>query len=261
MLRIALANLRRGRSPGDALALTLAAIAEAGAAGAAVVCFPEAYVPGYRCLGGNVPPPDGGFLERAWNELAGAAAGARVAVVLGTERATSPLPTIAAAVFGPDGRRVGFQDKVQLDPGEEGVYQPGAERRVFRAGELTFGVAICHEAFRYPETVRWAVRRGAQVVFSPHLSEYEPGERRGGGFADPGGSFHEGSMRCRAAENTCYFASVNCASTDSPTTSAVIDPEGGVVAAQPRGREGLLLADLDLARATGLLARRYRPLD
>ena len=31
-------------------------------------------------------------------------------------------------------------------------------------GALTFGVAICHEGWRYPETVRWAARRGAHVV-------------------------------------------------------------------------------------------------
>jgi len=34
---------------------------------------------------------------------------------------------------------------------------------------------ICHEGWRYPETVRWAVRRGAQVVFHPHAHVAEPG--------------------------------------------------------------------------------------
>ena len=63
---------------------------------------------------------------------------------------------------------------------------------------------------------------------------------------------------CRAAENTCYFATVNYASVGSPTTSAVVRPDGTLQSYQPYGQEGLLVADLDLAEATGLLAARWR---
>ena len=35
-------------------------------------------------------------------------------------------------------------------------------------------------------------------------------------------------------------------------------PDGTLLAFQPYGREGLLVADLDLDAATGLLAKRYR---
>ena len=55
-----------------------------------------------------------------------------------------------------------------------------------RPGPLTFGVAICHEGWRYPETVRWAARRGAHVVFHPHFHQAEPGGYRPTTFADPG---------------------------------------------------------------------------
>ena len=132
------------------------------------------------------------------------------------------------------------------------------ERRVFTAGPLTFGVVICHEGWRYPETVRWAVRRGAQVVFHPHAHVAEPGSYRPATFADPANTFHEKAMLCRAAENTCYFASVNCASEGSGTTSAVVRPDGTLQCYQPYGQEGLLVADLDLGAATGLLASRCR---
>ena len=64
--------------------------------------------------------------------------------------------------------------------------------------------------------------------------------------------------RGMAAENSCYFASVNCASHGSPTTSAVVRPDGTVLAWQPYGKEGLLVADLGTAAATGLLAARCR---
>jgi ribosomal protein S18 acetylase RimI-like enzyme len=165
---------------------------------------------------------------------------------------------ISALVLGPDGALVGFQDKVQLDPSEDTTYAPGVGRRLFHAGPLTFGIAICHEGFRYPETVRWAARRGAHLVFHPHFHEAEPGAFRPTSFADPANTFHEKSALCRAAENTCYFATVNCASPGSPTTSAVIRPDGALLAHQPYGEEGLLIADLDLAAATGLLASRYK---
>ena len=75
-----------------------------------------------------------------------------------------------------------------------------------------------------------------------------------------GTKFHEKAPLCRAAENTCYVASVNCASAGSPTTSAVVRPDGTLLSYQPYGEEGLLIADIDIAGATGLLASRYRPI-
>jgi hypothetical protein len=51
---------------------------------------------------------------------------------------------------------------------------------------------------------------------------------------------------------------VNCASNGSPSTSAVIGPDGVAIAWQPYGKEGLLVVDIDTAKATGLLAARYR---
>src|SRR6185436_16831794 len=112
---------------------------------------------------------------------------------------------------------------------------------------------------RYPETVRWAVRHGAQIVFHPQFHQSEPGSYQPTSFGDPLNSFHEKACLCRAAENTCYFATVNYASEGAPTTSAVAAPDGTLLCYQPYGKEGLLFADIDLNTATGLLASRYRP--
>jgi predicted amidohydrolase len=258
IVRIALANLRYPPTPDDSVMLVQDAIAHASTANAAVVCFPECYVPGYRAAGKPAPPIDAPFLERAWSAVAKSAAAAGVAVVLGTERLVDGESRITALVVDRDGTIAGFQDKVQLDPSEEMTYSPGSDRQVFQAGPLTFGVAICHEGWRYPETVRWSARRGAQVVFHPHFHEPEPGAFRPTTFADPMNTFHEKAMLCRAAENSCYFASVNCASKGSPTTSAVIRPDGTVLAWQPYGKEGLLVVDIDTDEATGLLATRCK---
>lgn len=257
--RVALANLPHPPTPDESVALAEQAIADAAAKNADVICFPECFVPGYRGLNRRVPPPDPAFLERAWSSVAAAAAKRNVAVVLGTERVAAEGVLISALVVDRDGTVAGFQDKVQLDPSEEGTYVAGSGRRIFHAGPLTFGIAICHEGWRYPETVRWAARQGAQVVFHPHLHEAEPGSYRPTAFADPANTFHEKAALCRAAENTCFFATVNYASEGSPTTSAVVRPDGTVLCYQPYGRAGLLVADVDLAEATGLLAARYTP--
>jgi predicted amidohydrolase len=257
LFRIALANIRFPATPEESVTLVEQAIAQASIERAGLICFPECFIPGYR-IGKTVPTPDAAFLERAWSDIAAAAAKANLAVVLGTERVVDDALFATALVINRDGTIAGFQDKVQLDPSEEGTYSPGSGRRVFQTGPLTFGVAICHEGWRYPETVRWAARHGAHVVFQPHFHEAAPGSYRPSSFADPANSFHEKAILCRAAENTCYFASVNCASAGSPTTSAVVRPDGTLLSYQPYGKEGLLMADIDLTSATGLLAARCK---
>ncbi len=256
--RIALANIQFPASPEESVALAEQAIFEASVERARLICFPECYVPGYRGMGKVVPPPDPVFLERAWSVIAAAAAKADLAVVLGTERVVDGALRITALVIDRVGTMAGFQDKVQLDPSEEGTYSAGSGRRVFQAGALTFGVAICHEGWRYPETVRSAARHGAHIVFHPHFHEAEPGGYRPSSFADPANSFHEKAALCRAAENTCFFATVNYASAGSPTTSAVVRPDGTLLSYQPYGKRGLLIADIDTSEATGLLAARCK---
>ncbi len=264
--RLALANLKFPASADESVALAEEAIDQAAVQGARIICFPECFVPGYRAPGKPVPPPVAEFLDRAWSSIAKAAARANISVVLGTERLVPGGLAATALVINHDGSMAGFQDKVQLDPSEEAIYTPGSDRRVFQAGPLKFGIAICHEGWRYPETVRWATRRGAHIVFHPHFHEAPgfsrpealPGSYLPTTFADPANTFHEKALLCRAAENTCYIASVNCASAGSPTTSAIVRPDGTLLCYQPYGEEGLLIADIDISLATGLLAARCR---
>ncbi len=258
--RIALANVRYPDTPEQSIALVTQAIDRASAAGAGIVCFPECFVPGYRGLGKTLPPPNPEFLAYAWSTIADRTASARITVVLGTERFVEGALVATVLVINPDGTTAGFQDKVQIDPSEEGTYSPGSGRSVFQAGPLTFGIVICHEGWRYPETVRWAARRGAHVVFHPQFHEAEPASFQPTAFGDPANTFHEKAVLCRAAENTCYFATVNYASAGSPTTSAIARPDGTLLSYQPYGKEGLLVADIDIAAATGVLAARYKPL-
>lgn len=258
MITIALAQLGYPASADDAVRTAVATIAEAADAGAAVVCFPECYLPGYRAAGrGNPIPPTADWLEAAHQRIIDAAAASGIAVVMGTERIVDAAHRITTLVVGPDGTVLGWQDKVQLDPTEDELFTPGQGRELFTIDGLRFGVAICHEGFRYPETVRAAVRAGAQLVLHPHYS-WDEGGWRPDGYAEAANTFHEASARCRAAENNCWFAPVNHAEPGSPTTSALIDPDGTVSAWQPHGQAGLLVVELDPELATGRLAMRLR---
>ena len=257
-VRIALGNLKFPSTPEQSVALVGEAIAKAAEEGALIVCFPECYVPGYRGFGMEVQRPDAAFLERAWEAVAQAAAQARVAVILGTDRIVDTGVVATALVVDPKGTVVGFQDKVQIDPSEEAIYAHGSGRQLFHVGPVRFGIVICHEAWRYPETVRWAVQRGAQVVFHPHYHIAAPGVTCRQRSLTRGTRFMKRQCSAVPRKNTCYFASVNCASDGSPSTSAVVRPDGSLLCYQPYGKEGLLIADIDLDTASGLFASRCK---
>ena len=258
-MRIALASPRIAPSVDAALDAVRHHVAEAAGLGARVVGFPEAFVPGLHGVGIDVPPYDLEDQERVLEAVGGWAREHRIAVVLGMEWIADAGRHIGAAVVGVDGALLGVQLKTQLDPTEEGPYIAGTGRQVFEVEGLRFGIAICHEGFRYPETVRWAARRGAHVVFHPHWTGSDDAGRVPTIWADPDGPYYEKAVLCRALENTVYVASVTVTTRFPESATAVIDPNGALVAHLPYGEPGTLVADLDLDRATGLLARRYAP--
>lgn len=258
-MRIALASPRVAVSVDDALAKIETLIAEAATRGAAIVCFPEAYLPGLRGLDFDVPPFDRAQRDWALEAVAGMARSRRIAVVLGTEWHADAGRQIAAAVFDSSGRMLGTQTKCQLDPSEEPLYVPGNRRQIFQIDGLLFGVAICHEGFRYPETVRWAAVRGAQVVFHPHCTGSDKTGTVPTTWGSPESPYYEKAMMCRALENTIWFASVNYAFRFPESATSLIDPTGTCVAHLPYGEEGVLVYDVNLAAATGRLAKRYAP--
>ena len=173
-IRIALANVRCPHSPQESLDIVLTAMKEASSGAAAIVCFSECIVPGYR-IGTTNSAPDQGWLDDAWSAIDAKAAELDVSVILGTERVDSDGVRITARVTNADGTLSGFQDKVQLDPSEDTTYSAGIGRSLFQCGDLTFGVVICHEGWRYPETVRWAAYHGTHVVFHSHFEVVEAG--------------------------------------------------------------------------------------
>jgi predicted amidohydrolase len=256
---IALASPGIATSVRDGLDKVEHSISDAAGRGAEIVCFPEAYLPGLRGLDFEVPPFDRAQQKRAVATVAQWARTHAVAIILGTERLTDAGRQIAAYVIDAQGQVLGYQTKNQLDPSEDRFYVPGDTRRVFEVNGVRVGVAICHEGWRYPETVRWAAVRGAKIVFHPHhagsdLEGVQPAEW---GAAD--GAYYEKAMMMRSIENTIYFASVNYGLRYQESATSVIGPSGECEAYLPYGQAGVLVHAIDIDRATGLLATRYAP--
>lgn len=256
---IALATPRVASTIDEGLETVRRLMSDASAQGAAVICFPEAYVPGLRGQDFEVAPFDAAHEERALRAVAGWAKTFALTAIVGMERAGGAGRQIAAYVIGADGRPQGCQTKTQLDPSEDRFYVPGAGRQLFEVQGMKFGVAICHEAWRYPETVRWAAVRGAKIVFHPQHTGAERAGVRLTRWGDPGAPYYEKAMMLRALENTIYFASVNYALRFQESATSLIGPEGNCEAYLPYGEEGVLVRPIDLERATGLLARRFAP--
>ena len=234
-------------------------LSEASAQGAEIVCFPENYLPGLRGQDFEVFPFDQTQQERALQAVAQWARTYAVAIILGMERLTEAGRQIAAFVIDARGQIQGCQTKNQLDPTEDRFYVPGHTRQLFEVKGIKFGVAICHEGWRYPETVRWAAVRGAKIVFHPQLTGSDQPGVRLTEWGAAGGPYYEKAMMMRSIENTIYFASVNYALRFQESATSLIAPSGQCQAYLPYGQEGILVQAIKDEEATGLLATRYAP--
>lgn len=256
---IALASPRVATSLDDGLAKIRRLQAAAAERAAKIVCFPEAYLPGLRGQDFEVLPFTPADHDRALAAVSRSGQENDIATILCMERFVVAGRQIAAYVIDARGELLGVQTKNQLDPSEDPFYVPGERRELFDVNGLKFGIAICHEAWRYPETVRWAAVRGAQVVFQPQHTGYEQAGPSLTEWGSRGGPYYEQAMLARSRENTIYFASVNYALRYPESATSVISPAGECVAWLPYGMEGVLVHDLDLTQATGLLAKRFAP--
>ena len=210
-LRIGLASPAFPLSADDAARRAIEYLGEAADAGVHVVCFPECLVPGMRGQGFPVAPPDQRAQADALERISAAARLHGVAAIVPMEWDGGGGLQNVAFVVSAAGDVVGFQAKNQLPPEEVPYFVPGSTRRLFTVNDVPFGIVICHEGWRYPETVRWAATRGAKIVFHPHYHggpEAAPYPAR---FAAPESSIFEKAMMVRAAENNIFFASVNFA--------------------------------------------------
>lgn len=153
---------------------------------------------------------------------------------------------LTAFVIDENGKELGYQTKNQIDPaGDQFGYKPGNGRQLFKINGVKFGIVICHEGWRYPETVRWAAIRGASIVFHPQFTGEVP---------DP--KFYDYAMIARSTENGIYFASVNYALENQKSTTSLLSPKGKYLIKAKAEKQELLTYTIEPGEANRLLAKR-----
>src|SRR5688500_6077128 len=111
-MRIALASPRAATSLEDGLGRVRRLAADGASRGAAIVCFPEAYLPGLHGLDDlEVLPYGPAEQERVIGAVRAIAAELGIAIIMGMERLAPAGSQIAALVVGRDGEVLGWQTK------------------------------------------------------------------------------------------------------------------------------------------------------
>ena len=197
-------------------------------------------------------------LEAALNQVCHIAASFSMAIIIPMDWYFDEKLFNLAYIVSDKGEILGYQTKNQLDPTEDSLWCAGTERALFEIKGMKFGITICHEGFRYPESVRWAAQRGAHIVFHPHFGGSNTKGVKLTEWGNKDNPYYEKAMMMRALENTIYFAGSNYASEYPDSASAVIGPDGNCIAHEQYGNAGVLVVDIDLSRATGLLAKRFK---
>lgn len=252
-LRIGLAQVKQTADFAANAATIFRFLDQAAASKVRLLCFPETQTVGYRAdiADAHLPVPVEQLAElhervaRRCHELG-------MACVLGTE---IPLesdprrgkPYNSALVISETGKVLGTHHKTRLTPLDAVAYTPGTETHVFDLCGVKVGVIICFEGFRFPETTRECVRRGAQLVLHPQNNTTRPND-----WKLP---IHHAMITTRAAENTIWFASCNACLEHQNSRSLVIAPDGRVHAQSELKREELVVADIDIDRATRAMFR------
>ena len=219
--------------------------------GAKLLVLPESALGGYVREPGpdemapDVPDglaPDGPEIARLI-----ALAGDLVICAGYSELAPEGLYASAICVSG-DGV-LGHQRKVHLPPAERFAYVPGDRFAAFDTPVGRLGMLLCYDKL-FPEAARALALDGAEIVCS--LSAWPVDRQR------PARRIREDRQTrhfdlcdtARAVENQVFVVSANQTGRWGPLrflgSAKVVDPEGAVLA-RTGAREGLALAEVDLA--------------
>jgi NAD+ synthase (glutamine-hydrolysing) len=227
----------------------VAGLAEARAAGADLVLFPELAVTGY-------PPEDlllrPGFLRAADASLRAIAAEVRgVAALIGTPHLDRDLFNACAVCADGEVRAI-YRKRFLPNYGvfdEDRYFQPGEGLLLLRSGETLVGPTVCEDIWQPGPPATDLALAGAHVVANISASPFHVGK----------GAEREQMLATRARDNSCWIAFVNAVGGQDELVfdghSLVLDEDGQVVARAPAFEEALLVVDVD---PTTAIARRLR---
>jgi len=259
--RIGLVQRAVGPDRASTVAEHEAAIREAAAGGAQVICLQELFDAPYFCkitdpsrfdLAEPIPGPTVERMQAVAEEL-----GVAIVVPL-FERQGAGVYRNSAAVVDADGSLLGVYRKMHIpdDPlyHEKYYFAPGdAGFRVFDTRFGRIGVLICWDQW-YPEAARITSLMGAQVLFYPTAIGWHPAEKEEWGEAQA--DAWRTIQRSHAIANGVYVAAANRIGHEpEPGTdgieffgrSFIADPFGRVIA-EAGGAPEILIAEVDPGR-------------
>lgn len=243
--------------PGDVAgngATAAALVAEAAGAGARLVVLPELFLPGYDLAGLARDPARDLDAERLdhddrLEQLRSACRAGRLTALVGASVRRGERRRLSVLLVDPTGAVAVPYDKQHLWAGEAEVFSTGGHGAVLAVDDWPVGLGVCYDGC-FPEHARAAARAGALLYACP--------------AAYAVGSEHRRDLyyRARALDNTMYVVVAGlvgrCGDEVFGGGSAVLDPEGRVLAHAGDDPRAVLVVDLD----RGLLeaTRRDHPL-
>lgn len=255
-VRIALVQMRCNDVPAKNLARAEAAIAEAAAQGAQIVCLPELFRTSYFCqtesaahfdLAEPIPGPTTTLLSESARKH-------QVVLIAGLfERRAAGIFHNSAIVLDADGALVGkyrklhipddpcFYEKFYFTPGDLGV-------GVFSTRFARIGVLICWDQW-FPETARLAALKGAQILFYPTAIGWLDAEKTEWGRRQQ--DMWQTVQRGHAIANGLFVAAVNRVGVEGELhfwgSSFLADPMGQLLSTGGQ-EESLLVVDCPLGQ-------------
>ncbi len=232
-------------------------VAEAKAAGADLVVFPELGTSGY-------PPEDlllrPGFLratKATMDEIAAATDG--IVALVGTPWLDRDLAN-ACVVCAQGSIRAVYRKHFLPNYGvfdEHRYFAEGRDLVLLRLGDATIGITICEDVWQPGPPATDLALAGAQLVVNLSASPFHVGKAED----------REEMLVTRARDSSAYFAFCNLVGGQDELVfdghSVVLDDSGDVIARAPGFEEHLLVVDVDPAEAIGRRLRdtRGRALD
>ena len=257
-VRIAVASTPLTATLDEAVPAAVAAVAEAGRLGARIVCLPETGAartprPGSR-RAGRVPATLDDALDGRRGRARGRRRGDRRD---GAADACRPRDRLRSCSTRRDTARRAGEDPDRPVRGGRTTSRAAAGA-CSRRPALTFGIAICHEAFRYPEIGRALALGGAQVVFVPHFVTTEDGSlpTRWCAASNP---YNEKALMLPRAREHGLRRRVERRRPDQGSVTCIIAPDGTLVARLDVRARWASSRPTSISRADGLLARRWAP--
>ncbi len=249
-LRVAAVQMRFAPTIDENLAAIERLLAEAKRRRADVVLFPECATTGYGYDFGRLRPEEVG---RALAALGDMAARRRTNLLVGSPVFRLGKLYNGLVVFDRQGAVVHCYAKCHLTESDRRCFTPGNAVALFEIDGVCSTAVICHER-RYPELVRLAVMAGARVLFHPNagMDSLAVSRKKRGG---------KDGIVARAFENAVYYVFANSVGPQglgkwSAGDSKIVAPDERVLALADNRSEGVIVADLDLSKATRSYALR-----